>query len=646
MNNIETEQKNTSRACFEELRCYCEQKNHSGALMLAGKWGSGKTYLLKHDLKETLKNTHVLVFVSLFGISSVEELKRAVKTSWLSQIGFDSKKLQKGQALLGQISNVLSNVEKIRVASNIAKGVLAINFIDFVTVQNTIEDKKVVLIFDDLERSTLNTRDVLGVMNDYCENQEFPVIIVANEENIKRPVEEQGMSYDEIKEKIVQKTVYLEPDYRLIIPGLINVLTNEDDYREFLHQLENRLIQMLSGYSPEGVRLDDIGIHNCKAGDRYKDQADARKEEQRKRALLEQRPHNIRIVKTAILEFNRVFRLLNEYQRKDREKWFFSFLIVSIMIKTGLAKESPEYHWIFLHTDISVLFPGYYDSKCMHNSLLTWLSKGIWDEDSFIRYLESIRIEEKNMNDPKYQIRHWLINGLDEDVITKEFPAVVEDSYAGNLTLTEYAITILNSAIAREYSFILPVEIDWPRFDEGIIRRIEALAGMDRGENEIDEALHHIHFSSSKNLSDEERYAWSLIKDCEDNKNIFFTQDKNRFLDYLRTDYHAAFRYAIGKEFCRFDEEMATGIYDTYHMEDNIGKYQIVQECEKWFPRLRKNSALYQEESIKGFAKLEGLLTSLLSEYEEKAFSRAYTEHFLAICQEVSSLDMSTEEGS
>ena len=634
MPNIVAEQNKKTLACIEEIAYYCKLEKHTGALLLAGKWGSGKTHLLKHVLADKLGASHVFVFVSLFGISGVEELRKSVKTAWLSQRGLDSEKIQKSQDLLSKIGGALSNINKISIASNITKGILAINFIDFISVEKKIDGKKVVLIFDDLERSTLSTRDVLGVVNDYCENQDFPVIVVANEENIKRPVEEQGLSYDEIKEKIVQTTVYLEPDYQSIIPALIDELADAEDYRTFLHQLENTLILMLSGFSPEGVLLDEIGIHNCRADGRFEGKKAIHEEEQRKKALLDQRPHNLRIVKSAILEFARVFKLLNQYGCKDRKKWFFSFLTTSMMIKTGLVIENPDYHWLFLLSDISVLFPGYYDPRYMHDSILTWLSKGIWDENSFIRFIESIRTEEQKKNDPKYQIRHWQINGLDEDVITKEFPAVIEDAYAGKLTLKEYAVTIQNSAIAKEYAFTLPVEIEWPRYEEGIISRLKALIDENRREDEISAAVHYIVLSPSRNLSDEERHAWILIKNSEDNKGLFFDMDKRQFLTYLSEDYHAAFRYAIGNEFRLFDEEMAMGIYNVYHAADNTDKNLIVQNCEKWFTALTQNPEFHKKESVRGFAKLEASLTKLLPEYEGKAFSRAYTKQFLKIIKE------------
>lgn len=69
---------------MKELVYYCEQDNPVGALLLTGEWGCGKTYLLDNDLKEELKDSHILIRISLFGISSVDEIKIQVKRSWIS----------------------------------------------------------------------------------------------------------------------------------------------------------------------------------------------------------------------------------------------------------------------------------------------------------------------------------------------------------------------------------------------------------------------------------------------------------------------------------------------------------------------------------------------------------------------------------
>ena len=51
----------------DELVYYCNEVDPVGAIMLTGQWGSGKTYLIEHELAEKLKDTHIIVRISLFG---------------------------------------------------------------------------------------------------------------------------------------------------------------------------------------------------------------------------------------------------------------------------------------------------------------------------------------------------------------------------------------------------------------------------------------------------------------------------------------------------------------------------------------------------------------------------------------------------
>ena len=52
-----------------ELLYYCEEPEPVGAILLTGEWGCGKTYLIEHELSDKLKESHVIIRVSLFGIT-------------------------------------------------------------------------------------------------------------------------------------------------------------------------------------------------------------------------------------------------------------------------------------------------------------------------------------------------------------------------------------------------------------------------------------------------------------------------------------------------------------------------------------------------------------------------------------------------
>ena len=69
---------------IDELLYYCNEIEPVGALLLTGEWGCGKTYLIEHQLKTALEDKAVVIRVTLFGVSSAEEIHSAIKVSWMS----------------------------------------------------------------------------------------------------------------------------------------------------------------------------------------------------------------------------------------------------------------------------------------------------------------------------------------------------------------------------------------------------------------------------------------------------------------------------------------------------------------------------------------------------------------------------------
>ena len=73
---------------LEELIHYCNEKNPIGALLLAGEWGCGKTYLIENELTKALENTHVIVKVSLFGVTDAGALRNMIRQRWFAKLQF------------------------------------------------------------------------------------------------------------------------------------------------------------------------------------------------------------------------------------------------------------------------------------------------------------------------------------------------------------------------------------------------------------------------------------------------------------------------------------------------------------------------------------------------------------------------------
>ena len=91
---------------------------------------------------------------------------------------------------MGKASTIIPNNN----AKNVIQSFLSLDVLDYFEVKNNIENKQVVLVFDDLERSKLSIFEKFGVINDYWENKKFNVIIIADENKLEE-------DYHEIKEK-------------------------------------------------------------------------------------------------------------------------------------------------------------------------------------------------------------------------------------------------------------------------------------------------------------------------------------------------------------------------------------------------------------------------------------------------------------
>lgn len=224
---------------------YIKAERHSGALLVTGKWGAGKTHWLKllRDSYNSKKKsdsdvTYAFAFVSLFGIDSVDSLDEKVKKeicySYASpKSGEQDKditsKLFRGlKTLTGLFSENNKAVAAIDTALNL-------NYLDFIDLAPTILGKRIVLVFDDLERADIEIKTLLGVINNYCENIGLRVIIVADEEYIAEKEDDSDKDYREFKEKVISQTIHIELNYKQIIVQLINEYKSEDsNYQRFL----------------------------------------------------------------------------------------------------------------------------------------------------------------------------------------------------------------------------------------------------------------------------------------------------------------------------------------------------------------------------------------------------------------------------
>lgn len=512
---------------LEELVYYCKEPDPVGALMLTGEWGCGKTYLIEHELKEELKDSHIFVRISLFGISDTDILNSNVKKQWTSQCTSFFGKIQDHEMAVKAGKTIFGGVSSfIPIIKDVKDTVLSVNPWDYITIKPEIDDKKVILIFDDLERSKLSTVDVLGCINEYCENYHFNTIIVANENRIADDNND-FISYSEIKEKIVARTVCHKPEYNSIIHSLLNDQKWFDaEYKEFLLNNESHILGLFETdpVKDSGDEKSDIDIT---------------------------KPHNIRSLKCAIQDFHRVYEKLVKYEIPDKEKYLYSFISYTIAYKAGIAIEG-KYGFLFSDEDVKKIYPCFSPFTLLSN-VRKWIVYGDWNEELLEDELKYVASQMK-VSEPKDILKNTRFIELEEDIIESGFSGLLKECYEGEVNLNDYVYLIENSCWSREYNIDLPEDIDWEKISLGI----QACFKRYIEENELENyTIHIISNDSRKYFNDDELKAYDMIADFREKNVVVFENNKKLYISSLKKGGLGAFNTCKNKRFKAFDYSMA-----------------------------------------------------------------------------------------
>ncbi|WP_419676122.1 P-loop NTPase fold protein [Aliarcobacter butzleri] len=163
------------------LNYYIELSNPQYAVLLKGKWGSGKTHFI-NEYKEHLKtNKHKYIYVSLYGVTSYDK----IETKFLEAIY--PRLYNKKTIFAGKIAKqLLKATLKIDWDGNQQENAEIEVKIPDLKPEDLLNTKDYILIFDDLERCSINIINLLGYINFFVEHQSYKVILIANEKELKK----------------------------------------------------------------------------------------------------------------------------------------------------------------------------------------------------------------------------------------------------------------------------------------------------------------------------------------------------------------------------------------------------------------------------------------------------------------------------
>ena len=215
----------------EFLNYYIGLPNPQYAVLLKGKWGSGKTHFINEYKKELDKNKQKYIYVSLYGVTSYDE----IETKFLEAIY--PRLYNKKTIFAGKIAKqLLKATLKIDWDGNQQENAEIEVKIPDLKPEDLLNTKDYILIFDDLERCSINIINLLGYINFFVEHQSYKVILIANEKELKKT-----KKYKTIKEKLIGKTFEFKTNSSLAYDSFLNKL--KESKRKYFRKRKRKYIR-------------------------------------------------------------------------------------------------------------------------------------------------------------------------------------------------------------------------------------------------------------------------------------------------------------------------------------------------------------------------------------------------------------------
>lgn len=169
---------------------YMKDKDLNNAFFINGKWGSGKSYFVKNVLNKHINEqfAHKVIYVSLYGIVNVDEIAKQIYSKLIAENRMKKNRI-KNHLKSRSIATEYAKDTAIATAKNLIPMLLSKVYITLPKIENYwkyITLQKIILIFDDLERSRIDIIELMGYINNFVEEYGIKTIVVGNEDEIKK----------------------------------------------------------------------------------------------------------------------------------------------------------------------------------------------------------------------------------------------------------------------------------------------------------------------------------------------------------------------------------------------------------------------------------------------------------------------------
>lgn len=528
----------------EELLRFIENPVHNGAFVLNGSWGSGKTHLI-NELSEELNNgkDYYCIKVSLFGMSDSKLLEKTVKTQLFKgkyRIK-DSTEEVVGKGI-NITKNLLSAIRNYNSATQVAGGLINIDLYDFIEVKNEItitgeeNNRKLVLFLDDFERSSFDYKELLGIANNFIEDEGLIVCIIMDESKISNE-----SLYFEFKEKVVERTALVDYSNATVIETIIR---NSYPANKFGVYLINNLETIIAVFN-------------------------------------DSKTYNYRILKSGLNYFNNLFSLLVSMDFKEEEitKLLVAFLAFFFEFRSNRFFRKDE-HYSFYNL---VMYPPSNDSqsdeRIRYSSFDTifrcsaiedWVITGKYEEIKIMKELATI--QEHNRHIPG--MLELDMFQLTEDIIQEQLPQIIDDGYSGNLSQAELMKLLSLLYQFNNIGYDSPVHIDYKKLNKGLDIREENVR-----RNNLTEISSNLFLEQEQldQLDDDAKALYSRLTKKDDRHEAWIT--RNSFIKFLSNHNSKAL---IGRfPLAAFDEQLLEMVKNAFEKGDNRFRYDICLELKR-----------------------------------------------------------------
>ena len=160
------------------------------AVMVKGKWGSGKTWLVKEVVASLIKEGRKVLYVSLYGLEKRDDIDDEIFKQLHPLLA------SKGAIVVGRTMKSAAKFFRFEIPEmDVSKFVSGAG--------------EHALVFDDLERCGVPLPALLGYINVFVEHGDQRVILIANEDEVSEAVRPE---YLKVREKLIGKTFEVRSD--------------------------------------------------------------------------------------------------------------------------------------------------------------------------------------------------------------------------------------------------------------------------------------------------------------------------------------------------------------------------------------------------------------------------------------------------